>query len=276
MKPMSQGEKIHFVGAAGTGMSALAQLRALEGKAVTGSDRLSESRGLGDAGRRLEACGIKLFAQDGSGIDAATSRVVMSTAIETDNKDLARAKELGIRVVHRAEELAAVAGARRTIAVAGTSGKSTVTAMVFHILDVTGRGPSLVTGANSLTLRKQGLLGNAFLGKSDLLVIEADESDGTIDKYSPHLGLLLNVTKDHKGLDELFALFAEFKKKSGEFVMNADAPELERFEKGAFTYGFKNGKLRASDEQSHKLKLVLEPLDRGGKPLAVSDRDHEK
>src|SRR5262245_59368034 len=115
-------------------MSALAQLRAFAGDAVSGSDRLNDRDGLGDAGARLRKAGISLFPQDGSGIAKGTGRVVASTAIESDNGDLARAKELGVPVVHRADELAEIAAAHRTIAIAGTSGKSTVTAMTFHVL----------------------------------------------------------------------------------------------------------------------------------------------
>ena len=239
--------RLHFVGAAGAGVSALAQLRALEGHQVTGSDRLADRGLLGDTARRLEAAGVRLLPQDGSGVAHDTARLVVSTAIEPDNKDLRRAAELGVPVVHRADELAAVAQARKTVAVAGTSGKSTVTAMIFHILESAGRQPSLVTGASLASLRRRGLLGNAWLGRSDLLAIEADESDGTINRYSPQVGVLLNVSKDHKPLEELFALFLEFKAKSSEFVVSADAPELDGLRNGAFTYGFKNGLLRGKD-----------------------------
>lgn len=238
--------RLHFVGVAGTGMSALAQLRAAEGCAVTGSDRQADKGSLGETGRRLSAAGVKVFPQDGSGVTKETARVVVSTAIEKDNADLARAAELGIPVVHRADELGAVAGSRRTVAVAGTSGKSTVTAMVFHILECAGKGPSLVTGAALPSVRAKGWIGNAWLGKSDLLVIEADESDGTIDRYKPHVGLLLNVSKDHKELPELLSLFQGFKDRSTHFVVNFDAAELTPFRDKAASFGFKDGaQLRA-------------------------------
>lgn len=240
--------KLHFVGVAGTGMSALAQLRAAEGCAVTGSDRQADGGSLGETGRRLEAAGVRLYPQDGSGVAAGTTRVIVSTAIEKDNADLARAARLGVPVVHRADELGAVAGARRTIAVAGTSGKSTVTAMIFHILESAGRAPSLVTGAALPSLRAKGLLGNAWLGASDLLVIEADESDGTIDRYKPHLGVLLNVSKDHKELSELLSLFRGFRERSELFVLNHDADALSPFRDRSLTFGFKAGaRWRATD-----------------------------
>ena len=239
--------KVHFVGVGGAGMSALAQIRALSGDVVTGSDRLADRGGLGETGRRLEAAGIKIFAQDGSGLAKDTGRVVISTAIETDNPDLKRAEELGLPVVHRAEELAELAASRRTVAVAGTSGKSTVTAMIFHILEAAGLGSSLAAGAPLPSLRRRGLLGNAWRGTSDLLVIEADESDGTLTRYKPSLGVLLNISKDHKDLAELFDLFRQFRAHSARLVVNADAPGLSEFIPGSLTFGFSAGDLRGRE-----------------------------
>ncbi len=227
-------------------MSALAQLRAFAGDAVTGSDRLADQSGLGPERARLEAAGIKIFPQDGSGLAAGTERVVVSTAIERDNRDLARAAELGAPVVHRADELAELAARHRTVAIAGTSGKSTVTAMTWHILQETNREPSLATGANLLSLRKRGLVGNAWKGESDLLVMEADESDGTLTRYAAEVGVLLNISKDHKELAELESLFRTFREKSRRFVACADASALAGFWKGSRTYGFSAGDLRGS------------------------------
>lgn len=223
-------EKVHFVGVAGAGMSALAQLRALAGIQVTGSDRLTE---LGETRARLEKAGIKFFPQDGSGLSKDTSRVVASTAVESDNADLKKAGELGLKLVHRADELASIAAEGRTVAVGGTSGKSTVTAMIFHVLEAAGVGPSLAAGAMVPAVKRKGLLGNAWRGQSDLLVMEADESDGTLTKYSPELGVLLNITKDHKEVSELLELFRVFKKRSKRFVVNA---ALAEFTPGARTY----------------------------------------
>ena len=238
--------RIHFVGVAGTGMSALAQIHALSGATVTGSDRLADHGALGETRRRLEAAGIKIFPQDGSALKPAVSRVVVSTAIEADNADLKRAAELNLRVVHRADELAALAQSRRTIAVAGTSGKSTVAAMVFHILEASGRAPGLAAGANLPALRRKGLLGNAWRGESNLLVMEADESDGTLTRYKPWLGVLLNMSKDHKDTSELAELFVRFKAQCESFVVNADAPNLAAFHSGGLTFGFFAGQLRGA------------------------------
>lgn len=240
-------ERVHFTAVAGSGMSALAQIRALAGDRVTGSDRLNDRGQLGEMKRRLEAAGIGFFPQDGGGIDKDTARVVASTAVEDDNADLAKARALGVKIVHRADELASLAQSHRTVAVAGTSGKSTVTAMIFHILEAAGKEPSLANGATVPALKRRGLVGNAWGGKSDLLVMEADESDGTLVRYSPALGVLLNVSKDHKEVAELLGLFRTFKKQSEAFVVSADAPGLEEFHPGALTYGFHAGELRGSE-----------------------------
>lgn len=223
-------EKVHFVGVAGAGMSALAQLRALGGDEVTGSDRLTE---LGETRSRLEKAGIRFFSQDGSGVTKGLTRLVASTAVEDDNPDLKKAAELGVTVIHRADELAAIASAGKTVAVGGTSGKSTVTAMIFHVLEAAGVSPSLAAGAMVPAVKRKGLLGNAWRGESDLLVMEADESDGTLTKYSPELGVLLNITKDHKEVSELLELFRVFKKQSRRFVVDA---ALSEFTPGARTY----------------------------------------
>ncbi|MDE2040418.1 MAG: UDP-N-acetylmuramate--alanine ligase [Elusimicrobia bacterium] len=237
-------EKLHFVGVAGNGMSALAQLRAWEGCTVSGSDRLADRGSLGQAGQRLSAAGVSILPQDGSGVSSATARVVVSSAIEEGNPDLLRAAALGVPLVHRADELASFASARKTVAVAGTSGKSTVTAMLFHILSRAKREPSVAAGAALTSLRREGLLGNAWLGKSELLVLEADESDGSIGRYHPFIGLLLNLSKDHKELGELMALFSGFKAASESFIVSADAPGLDELRPGAMTYGFRAGELR--------------------------------
>ena len=243
---MSEG-RTHFVGVGGCGMSALAQFHVLGGKAASGSDRLLDRGGIAVLRRQFEALGIRLFPQDASGVDRSVSELVVSTAIEDTIADLARARELGIPVLHRTDVLARHVREHKTLAVAGTSGKSTVTAMVFEILETAGQGPSIITGAPLNSLKKKGFIGSGFQGKSDLLVIEADESDGTLPKYAPWLGLLLNVSKDHKELADLHRIFQDFRARSGRFVVLADAAGLEAYQEGAVTYGFERGQVRGRD-----------------------------
>lgn len=215
---MNAGEKVHFVGAAGFGVSALAQFHCMGGGAATGSDRSFDAGQAGELRAKLEKLGVVIFPQDGSALDGSHAYAVASTAIEADNKDLARARELGLKVVHRADALSAQVAAHKTIAVAGTSGKSTVVAMIFEILEGAGLSPSVITGGALTSLERRGLVGNAWRGKSDLLVVESDESDGTLVRYRPWLGVFLNLSKDHQSLPELEKLFAQFKMNSANWL----------------------------------------------------------
>jgi len=204
-------------------MSAIAQYLKGAGFEVAGSDRLfgGETKQLIHA--QFEAQGISCFAQDGTGLAADTSVVVISTAIEDTNIELVKARGLGIPVMKRSELLAAISEGKRTIAVGGTSGKSTTTAMIFHILQQAGYEPSLMTGAGLGSLQKKGLPGNAWVGKGDWLVIESDESDGSIVNYIPEVSVVLNIDRDHKELDELVGLFKTFRSNTrGTFIVNHD------------------------------------------------------
>ena len=98
--------------------------------------------------------------------------------------------------------------------------------MIFEFLTASGKSPSLISGANLRRLEKQGLIGNAWSGGSDLLVVEADESDGTLVKYWPEAAVFLNVSKDHKGIDEIAGLFRALAAQSSWTASNADDPVL--------------------------------------------------
>jgi UDP-N-acetylmuramate--alanine ligase len=217
---------VHFTGIFGTGMSALAQYLRFQGITVSGSDRLLASEDTASIRQSLEGLGCAIVNQDGSGVGEETDVVCVSTAIEESNPDIAAARACGLPIVHRSDILAAIIASKRTIAVAGTSGKSTVTAMIFEFLTACGKSPSLISGAALLSLEKQGLIGNAFSGGSDLLVVEADESDGTLVKYSPEVALILNISKDHKGVEEIRALFETLVLQSAWTASNSDDPVL--------------------------------------------------
>lgn len=214
---------IFFVGIAGTGMSAIAQYLQGIGKSISGSDRLFSDTEKKETQLQLEYQGIKCFFQDARGITQQTQLLVISTAIEESNIEYQKAKALGIPIAMRSDVLAAISNSVRTIAVGGTSGKSTTTAMIFHVLDYCGYRPSLITGAGLSSLQKKGLIGNAWVGQSKWLVIESDESDGSIIKYKPEIGVLLNIDRDHKEYDELMDLFTAFKRNTQQiFIVNAD------------------------------------------------------
>jgi UDP-N-acetylmuramate-alanine ligase len=261
----------HFAGVAGSGMSALAQFHALRGGKTTGSDRffdradpapasLPEGGGRPTAGarlspapapgtdrelselrRRLEACGIVITPQDGSGLHSPDGRpdaLIVSTAVEETVPDVREARAHGVPVLHRSELLARLVRAHRTVAVTGTSGKSTVTAMIFEILSGGGFEPSVITGADLDALRERGLPGNAWAGRGDILVIEADESDGSLVRYEPWAGVLLNLQRDHKEPAELAEIFRTFRTRTrGPFVLGEEG-NLDFLSAGAIRFGF--------------------------------------
>jgi UDP-N-acetylmuramate--alanine ligase len=221
---MESYQHIFFMGVAGTGMSALAQYLVGIGKQVSGSDRFFTPGSQSDTRTKLEALGIACFAQDGSGIDSTVDLVVASTAVEDTVPEMVRAREMGIPVMRRSDMLALIVQSKKTIAIGGTSGKSTTSAMLYHILEVAGLSPSIISGAGLVSIMRTGKIGNAAVGKGDWLVIEADESDGSIVSYRAAVGLLLNVDKDHKELDVLMDIFQAFQQHSGHFLVNQSHP----------------------------------------------------
>ena len=219
---------LHFIGILGSGMSALAQYLQWSSITVSGSDRLCNTESTKRIQDMLESIGCRIFNQDGSGITKDTDAVIVSTAIEDTNPDLAGAHALHIPVFHRSDILAACVASKKTIAVAGTSGKSTVTALLFHLLSACGKKPSLITGANLHTLIDKGNIGNACYSDADLLVVEADESDGSLVKYTPSISVFLNLSKDHKPVAETLPLFKTLAGQSEHVFLNADDTQLQR------------------------------------------------
>ncbi|MBN1307193.1 MAG: hypothetical protein JXA18_04700 [Chitinispirillaceae bacterium] len=213
---------LHFAGILGSGMSALAQFLRWKGTSVSGSDRSLHQPETAATATLLSSIGCTLFEQDGSGISDRTDALCVSSAIESNNPDIATARARAVPVIHRSDVLAAIVKEHRTIAVAGTSGKSSVTAMIFEFLSACGKSPSLISGAALIRLERQSLIGNAFFGTSDLLVIEADESDGSLVKYEPSVSIFLNVSKDHKSISDVKSLFGLLARQSVQSIRNAD------------------------------------------------------
>ncbi len=218
---LSDFKTVFFIGIAGTGMSAIAQYLAGTGKQVSGSDRYFLPAVFNDTRDKLEALGIQCFLQDGEGISQTTDLVVISTAVEDTVPEVQKAAGLNIPIIKRSELLAFIAASKKTVAVGGTSGKSTTCAMLFDILLYAGLDPSIISGAGLVSIMKEGRIGNAKAGKGEWLVIEADESDGSIVQYKPEVGVLLNVDKDHKEMDALMEIFREFRNNTQQlFLVN--------------------------------------------------------
>ncbi len=213
-------KNVFFIGVAGVGMSAIAQWLAGSGKTVSGSDRYFKAGEQNDTKEKLTAEGIRCFLQNGEGITEDTDLVVVSTAVEDTVFEVQKAKQLNIPIIRRSELLALIAASKRTVAVGGTSGKSTTSAMLFDILEYAGMRPSIISGAGLVSIIETGKIGNAKVGSGEWLVIEADESDGSITGYHPEIGLLLNVDKDHQEIDELMNIFTVFKGNSQKFIVN--------------------------------------------------------
>lgn len=216
---------LFFIGVAGSGMSALAQYFAGMGKSVSGSDRYFGTGVADDVQKKLETAGIRCFEQNGEGIVADLDLVVVSTAVEDTVPEVQKARQLNIPIIKRSELLALIVDNRKTIAIAGTSGKSTTSAMLFEILDYAGWEPGIISGAGLIKLIRDGKIGNALTGKGEWLVIEADESDGSIVQYKPEVGVLLNIDKDHQEIDTLLNIFQVFKENTrGAFIVNQSHP----------------------------------------------------
>lgn len=204
-------ETVHVSGIGGVGMSALAQALLDQGVGVTGSDRLLDRGDLTDALACLRRQGVRLFAQDGSGVVPETVRLVVSTAIEADNPEMVRAKERNVPVVHRAAELARLAEGHTLIAVTGTCGKSTVTAMLGCLLEGAGFDPFVVNGAAVAGWDAGGTRIGSVRDGGTWMVIEADESDKSLMTFHPQHAVITNASADHFGLSETRSLFAGFR-----------------------------------------------------------------
>jgi UDP-N-acetylmuramate--alanine ligase len=218
-------------------MSALAQYQVMTGGVASGSDRAFDRGERKELRAQLERLGIRVLPQDGSGLGSDCAALVVSTAVEENVPDFAAARAARIPIVHRSELLAYFVARQRSIAITGTSGKSTVTAMVFAILKGAGRDPSVITGGDLPELQAQGLPGNAFAGRSDLLVVEADESDGTLIRYAPAIGVILNLQRDHKEIEDVAAMFATLRARVREALVVGDAENLDPFAGGALRFG---------------------------------------
>ena len=229
--------RVHFVGIAGSGMSALADYRLQAGGCTSGSDRYFD-RGEEEMERaRLLRRGVAVHPQDGSGVAGACC-VVASTAVEAAIPDLETARQLGVPILRRAEWLALEVERRRTIAVGGTSGKSTVVAMIFEMLEGLGQRPGLITGGDLLRLRRGDFRGNACFGDTDApLIIEADESDRSLTAYRPAIGVVLNLHRDHEEPELLIPVFETFKERCTEGFVTGDGPLLRSLRKHALVFG---------------------------------------
>ena len=233
---------VHVSGIGGVGMSALAQALLDQGVSVSGSDRLLDSGDLTDTLACLKRQGVRLFPQDGSGVTPETARLVVSTAIEADNPEMVRARALGLPVVHRATELARLTEGHTLIAVTGTCGKSSVTALLGCLLEGAGFDPFVVNGAAVAGWDAGGTRIGSVRDGGTWMVIEADESDKSLMAFKPRHAVITNASADHFGLSETQSLFESFRARVPGVVIDGrqepGGPEDVRLEgwNGFFTF----------------------------------------
>jgi UDP-N-acetylmuramate--alanine ligase len=204
---LTEPRAVHIVGVAGAGMSAIALLLARMGHRVSGSD-IKDAAVLS----RLRAAGVTVHVgNDAVNVPSVVDAVVYSTAVPRSNPELVAAHERGVAVLHRSGALAAITAIRRTIAVAGSHGKTTTTSMLALALREAGWSPSFLVGADV-----NDVATNAAFGDGEWLVLEADESDGTFLRITPEAAIVTNVEPDHldhygsfAGLVAAFEQFAD-------------------------------------------------------------------
>ncbi len=230
--------RYHFSGVAGQGMNPLARLMRAWGHDVQGSDRAFDQGKQRDLAATLTSLGIRLVPQDGTAVTADLQRFVYSTAVESDTPEVRAARSFEIERVPRPALLAEVVnGGAPGVAIAGTSGKSTVTGMIGWILRHAHVSATVLGGA---ALVGEGVSGCFAAGpREGTVVAEACESDGTLVGYQPGIGVILNVSRDHDELASLRAQFTTFAKQCRTLLVNAASDEARAIgaKLGALTFG---------------------------------------
>jgi len=224
---MKNLKRYFLVGVGGSGMLPLSLILKAAGHDVAGSDRSLDQGRLAAKFEYLRGEGVSLHLQDGSGVVSPEQIVVASAAVEETVPDMVAARRLGCRILRRPGLLAELFNAAPArIGVAGTSGKSTTTAMIAWILHATGRAPTVMNGAVMKNFaRPDALFASALVGDGGVFVSELDESDGSIALYAPTIAVLNNVALDHKSMDELRQLFGDLLGKAQACVLNLDNAE---------------------------------------------------
>ena len=262
---MTTNASYFFCGIGGSGMLPLAMIVQSRGGRIDGSDRSRDQGRTPEKFAWLAAHGVTLHPQDGSGLTSGDQIVVATGAVEDTVPDIAAARRVGARIVTRPELLSQLFNAApRSVGVAGTSGKSTITGMIAWILDRAGREPTVMNGAVMTNfVDADHPFASALIGGPDLFVSEVDESDGSIARYVPTVAVVSNISLDHKSMAELRDLFGGFAGRARTAVLNLDNDETAALAAGsdggrAVTFSIGN---EAADLSVHDLR----PLPAGMK-----------
>jgi UDP-N-acetylmuramate--alanine ligase len=226
--------KIFFSGIGGSGVSAIASFMADRENSIVGSDRLFDREPDHSICTILKAKGITIVPQDGSGIDTSFNFTVFSTAVENNQPEVIKARELGIPMKTRPQYLSEIVSEFRTVAVAGTSGKSTIAGILAFLMDKLGLQPNFIGGGRVKKFRTKSNLGNSLTGSSDLFVMEACEYDGSIIHYQPSYSIIANLSLDHNSIEKTAEMFETLGRKTKELlVIGRDDENLRqcRFDK---------------------------------------------
>jgi UDP-N-acetylmuramate--alanine ligase len=264
---------IHMIGIGGAGMSGIAEVLARRGNNVTGSD-LKES----PYTRRLREAGITVYIGHAPDHVGDADRVVISTAIPKTNPELLQARRRSIPVIPRAVALAWILQGSRSVAVAGTHGKTTTTSMIAHVLEALGENPTALVGGELNDIGS-----NVAFGRSDLVVAEADESDRSFLYLRPLVAVITNIEFDHpdfySSLDDVVETFEQFVRslpEDGHLVVCADDPSCPKVAGEApcplTTYGIDSGDLRAYIVSPNSYVLFEDGERRGEVELGVYGR----
>ncbi len=256
---LSFPRRLHIVGVGGAGMSAIAAVLAAMGHRTSGSD-IKSSHSL----ERLRSAGVDVEIGHRAGNVEGVDAVTISTAVSERNLEVSEAHRLEIPVLSRASMLAAIVSLRRTIAVAGTHGKTTTSSMLALVLVEAGLHPSFIIGGE---VNEIGT--NAVWDKGEWLVVEADESDGTFLQLVPEIGIVTSVEPDHLeyygSFEDLKAAFAVFLGRVEIPIVCVDDPVAASLaSESALTYGCSEGAaMRIVGVESGRNNLSFELLWRG-------------
>ena len=221
--------KVSFCGISGSGMSSLAQVLKLSGYEVQGSDRNFDLGRDLHTKQAMENMGITIFPQDGSGISDDLAWLCASTAVEDTIPDIKAAKAKNIPIKTRPQLLSEIFnGYKYGIAIGGTSGKTTTTAMIGFILDKAAKNPCMINGGLLRDYENTSAISNMIYNHGDICVVEADESNGSIDLYNPYIAVVTNISEDHKTIEELMTMFQNFANRASRSIIINDDYELCR------------------------------------------------
>lgn len=255
--------KIFFSGIGGSGMSAMAHFMADKGNTIVGSDRSFDRNPDHPLCKLLKMKGITIVPQDGNGIDKSFDFAVFSTAVEPDNREILKARSLRVPIKTRPEYLAEIISSLKTKAIAGTSGKSTVSGMLAFLMKRLGLNPNFIGGGRVKQFKTETNPGNSITGDSNYLVVEACESDGTIVHYRPLHSVILNLALDHHTVDQTAEMFKTLiKNTEGMVIINADDENLRKMNiKNTITFSIDSPADYRATDIAYKLFSVDFTLD---------------